>query len=169
MKKGYGSTDSSDDRQPPTTPPRRNLGASSYKTPARSGGSIPRNQSNSAETTHTQESDPLLGEKLLISDVDDVKVNLSKSLERSSCPELGRRSKDSLIGNNVVFENELDTLAYSYEHDDSTFKHFLEDVEEQRRGFLNRFAPDIKRRSSGSCSYRMNSSFFDSLPFETIT
>jgi len=140
MKKGYGSTDSSDDRQPPTTPPRRNLGASSYKTPARSGGSIPRNQSNSAETTHTQESDPLLGEKLLISDVDDVKVNLSKSLERSSCPELGRRSKDSLIGNNVVFENELDTLAYSYEHDDSTFKHFLEDVEEQRRGFLNRFA-----------------------------
>jgi len=152
MVKGYGSTNRSDEQPPPITPPRRNLSASSYETPSRTGGSLPRNQSNSAETTRTQESDPLLGEKLLISDVDDVKVNLSKSLKpRSSgfesAPDLGRGRTpkresspvDSLIGNNVMVFDELDTLAYSYEQDDSTLRHFLEDVQEQRRGFLNRF------------------------------
>ncbi|KAK1744846.1 beta-1,3-endoglucanase [Skeletonema marinoi] len=74
MVKGYGSTNRSDEQPPPITPPRRNLSASSYETPSRTGGSLPRNQSNSAETTH-----------------------------------------------------------------DSTLRHFLEDVQEQRRGFLNRF------------------------------
>ena len=153
MKKGYGSTNSSGD-QPPITPPRRNLSASSYKTPSRSGnGSIPRNQSNSAETTHTQESESLIGERLLISDADDVKVNLSKSQLKprsggfESAPDLGRSRNpkrasspvDSLIGNNVVVFDELDTLAYSYEHDDSTFRHFLDDVEEKKQGFLNRY------------------------------
>ena len=85
MVKGYGSTDNKCDGHPPITPPRTNISAStSYKTPARSVESIPRNQSNSAETTYTQESDPLLGEKLLLSDVDDVKTNLSKSLQPRS-------------------------------------------------------------------------------------
>ena len=149
MVQGYGSTNRSDEVPPPAvTPPRGNLGGSaSYKTPTRTGGSLPRNQSNSAETTRTQESDPLLGEKLLISDVDDVKVNLSSSLQRRSAPDLGRgitvkrkmSTEDSLIGNNVIINDDMDTLAYSYEHDDSTFKHFLEDVEQQRRGFFNRF------------------------------
>jgi len=147
MVKGYGSTNSSDEPPPPITPPRGNIGASSYKTPTRTGRSLPRNQSNSAETTRTQESDPLLGEKLLISDVDDVKVDLSKSLQRRSAPDLGRgitpktksSTEDSLIGNSVIINDDMDTLAYSYEHDDSTFKHFLEEVEGQRRGFLVRF------------------------------
>ncbi len=153
MVKGYGSTNNSDE-QTSTTPLRGNLNGSSYITPPRTGSSnIARNTSNSAETTRTQESDPLLGEKLL---VDDVKFNLSKSLQLQprrtgfeSAPDLGRginpKSKretsivDSLIGNNVMIYDDLDTLAYSQELDDSTFRHFMDDVKRQRRGFFNRF------------------------------
>ena len=151
MVKGYGSTDRRDG-QPPITPPRNNISATCYKTPARSVESIPRNQSNSAETTYTQESDPLLGEELLLSDVEDVKTNLSNSLQpRSSAFEddavQGRNKThnregsiaDSLIGNNVVVFDDTDTLAYSYEQDDGTIRHFLRDIEERFRGFIGRF------------------------------
>lgn len=163
--KGYGSSTTNNgsggtnNNNPPVTPPRRNLSgsaasSSSYKTPKRKSDTLPRNQSNSAETSNTQETDPLLGEGLLGSAVDDVKVNLAKTLKprtnHSSAPDLdlGRiktniRASSPLdphIGHNVVINDELDTLAYSYEHDDSTFRHFLDEVEEQKRGFLHRVA-----------------------------
>lgn len=150
--KGYGSTNCDNDGANPPTPSSRNLSGASYKSPTRRGNSLPRNFSNSAETSHTQESDPLLGERYFISsDSDNVKVNFGVSCTPGgfeSAPDLGRSKNpnkatsrlDPHIGHNVVVTDDLDTLAYSFEHDDSTFKHFLEEVEEKKRGLLNRLA-----------------------------
>ncbi|KAL7543920.1 hypothetical protein ACHAXR_013299 [Thalassiosira sp. AJA248-18] len=180
--KGYGSTN-----DPITTPPRGD-GASSgspYTTPQQQGRPLmPRNESAGGTTTQTQETEPLLGEQLLLGTDDDEgpaappdprwlspdaadastieKVGSDHEDSSFFAPDeaqavtpkqsgspnkhIHRPDSDPHIGINVI-TNELDTLAYSRDPDESTLltndnftRKYLQSVDEggNRKGLLRR-------------------------------
>jgi len=168
--KGYGSTN-----DPTSSPPREILNenhheSTSYSTPHRNRphtASLPRNESAGGATAQTNESEPLLGEQLLLGNdaaggPDDIhpgamflspygadastieRVGSDHEVDTTSGTTANARGKDKdrtpkqsgsprkqtsrpesdpRIGLNVVTNesrNELDTLAYSRDPDDST-------------------------------------------------
>mmetsp|Transcript_32239 Transcript_32239/g.56125 ORF Transcript_32239/g.56125 Transcript_32239/m.56125 type:complete len:1316 (+) Transcript_32239:58-4005(+) len=147
--KGYGSND------PTTTPSRdgNNKNGSSYATPIHQEdrpvrASLPRNESAGGATIHTTETEPLLGEQLLLgnddeedkdpksmflSSEDDADIStiekvgsdpdeFSTPRQSGGSPRKQTRrpgNDDPHIGLNVI-TSELDTLAYSRDPDEST-------------------------------------------------
>ena len=139
---GYGSTPS------PTPKPHHGSG-SGYTTPYQSSNSMPRAESCGGDTARTTETEPLLGERWLLSpDPGDVDISTIEGMESDSDLDFSfsataaasakknrnaptpiqsgshrkkvpRRPSDPHIGVNVI-TNETDTLAYSRDPDEST-------------------------------------------------